>query len=165
MQHRKWISFPLAICLVLLVSLFAPRDFGLPFLQLAFAAPDSLGNDINYVEIYQWNTSDWEYVYNFTSSGGSARIHDSWQTRFNVSIKYNSTLASSTAQAISYTKVLMNITKISTSTLIWTNVELNNTSCVLNGSYYYLVEQGDWNSTLAEAGESYNCTSDYQPYY
>jgi hypothetical protein len=90
-------------------------------------------------------------------------VHDSWPTNFTVGIQINSTLASSTAEAISYTRVYMNITDGGS---IWNNVELNNTACELSGSYYYLTEQGHWNATgKPVAGVTYACSVLYQAYY
>jgi hypothetical protein len=123
-------------------------------------AVDSYGNDINFIEVWQYNGTGYVLLANFTSSGGSVRVHDSWVINFTIGIRFNSTLASSTSEAISYTRVYMNITGI------WTNVELNNTSCTLIGSYYYLTEQGHWNQTgYPQAGVTYECSVLYQGYY
>jgi len=129
-----------------------------------FASPaDAYGNDINYVEIWQFNGTTWVLKANFTSSGGSVRINDNQQVKFNVGIKLNSTLASSSNEAISYTRVYMNITY--DSNFIWQNVELNNTSCQLVGNFYYLIETGIWSTNLPIAGKTYACTVLYQAYY
>jgi len=133
-------------------------------IRVVFASPtDVYGNDINYVEIWQFNGTTWVLKANFTASGGSVRINDNQQVKFNVGIRLNSTLASSTAEAVSYTRVLMNITF--DGTFVWQNVELNNTSCVLVGGFYYLVETGTWNTNLPVAGKTYACTVLYQAYY
>jgi glycerol-3-phosphate dehydrogenase len=126
-------------------------------------AADSYGNDINFVEVWQYNETAWNLLANFTTTGGSVRVHDSWVMNFTVGIKVNSTLVSSSAEAISYTRVYMNITDGGT---IWNNVELNNTACSLVGSYYYLTEQGHWNATgKPSAGVTYACSILYQAYY
>src|SRR4030042_5957463 len=81
-----------AFCLILAsISLEIPG----PWIRPAFCAPDSPGNDINYCEVWQWNTTHWNLVVNFTSSGGSSRIHDSLYTKFIVNVQFNSSLASS----------------------------------------------------------------------
>lgn len=151
-----------AFCLVLAsVSLEIPG----PWIRPVFCAPDSQGNDINYCEVWQWNTTHWNLVVNFTSSGGSSRIHDSWYTKFIISMKFNSSLASSQQESKDYTKVLMNITKPGP-TYIWTNVELNNTSCSgPTSNNYWLIEEGNWTSTLPEAGVTYTVSIDYQSYW
>jgi len=131
------------------------------FNELTVLAVDAYGNDIQYVEIHQYNGTHWNLVENFTSTGGSCRVNDEWPTNFTVSIKFNSTFASSTAEAISYTRVYMNISES-----VWTNAELNNTACSLVGSFYILTEQGHWNETgKPEAGITYECSVLYQGYY
>lgn len=136
----------------------------LPFtlVHLVYAA-DSYGDDINFVEVWQHNGTDYNLLANFTSTGGSVRVHDSWVINFTVGIKMNSTLVSSTSDAITYTRVYMNITDGGS---VWTDVELNNTACSLDGDYYYLTEQGHWNETgKPEAGVTYACSILYQAYY
>ena len=131
---------------------------------IAYASPaDAYGNDINYVEIWQYNGTTWILKANFTSSGGSVRINNNQQVKFNVGIRLNSTLASSSDEAISYTRVYMNITY--DGTFVWQNVELNNTSCQLVGNFYYLIETGTWSTNLPIAGKTYACTILYQAYY
>jgi len=155
----------LGICVFLIIALTAISIHSIypysTFLYISWVyGADAIGNDINFVEIWQYNLTSYELIVNFTSSGQSAEIHDSWNVRFNVSIRFNATYAVSTAQAISYTEVNMTISTI------WTTPQtLNNTSCALNGNYYYLVETGDWNSTLPNAGSSYSCNATYGSYY
>lgn len=147
------------LCIYLLLSLCLITLNG-TFIHLAWAA-DAYGNDVEFVEIYQYDGSAWNLVENFTSSGGSCRVHDGWPTNFTVSIKFNSTLASSTAEAIDYTRLYMNISES-----IWTNEELNNTACSLVGSFYILTEEGHWNQTgKPVAGTTYECSVSYQGYY
>ena len=123
-------------------------------------AIDSYGNDITHIEIWQYNGTSWNLKANFTSSGQSVRVVDGQAVKFIVGIKFNATLASSSSEAISYTRVYMNITSI------WNNKELNNTSCSLVGSFYYLKEQGIWSVTgYPQSGVTYSCTVLYQGYY
>jgi len=143
--------------ILLAVCLTSPNG---TFIRLAWAA-DAYGNDIQFVEIYQYNGTDWNLVENFTSSGGTCRVHDGWPTNFTVSTKFNNTLASSTSEAIDYTRVYMNISES-----VWTNAELNNTACSLVGSFYIVTEQGHWNQTgKPESGVTYECAVLYQGYY
>jgi hypothetical protein len=162
-KRNLLLACPLIFLLIFISCLpFSPLS---PIIKIAFCSPaDSYGNDINYAEVWQYNGSEYILRENMTSTGGSTRINDQQNTFFNVSIRFNSTFASSTAEAIQYTKVFMNISA-SNGTSIWLNVELNNTSCELSGSYYYLIERGNWTTTLPEAGVTYNCGIDFQPYY
>jgi hypothetical protein len=154
---RKFLVLTLILPLLLLSLLMMRNDT-----MIVYAA-DSYGNDISFVEIWQYNETAYNLLANFTVTGGSVRVHDSWVMNFTVGIKMNSTLVSSTADAIAYTRVYMNITDGGT---VWNNVELNNTACSLNGSYYYLTEQGYWNQTgKPVAGVTYACSILYQAYY
>jgi hypothetical protein len=154
---RKFLVLTLILPLLLLSLLMMRNDT-----MIVYAA-DSYGNDISFVEIWQYNETAYNLLANFTVTGGSVRVHDSWVMNFTVGIKMNSTLVSSTADAIAYTRVYMNITDGGT---VWNNVELNNTSCSLNGSYYYLTEEGHWNETgKPSAGVTYACSILYQAYY
>ena len=150
--------------LILLLSQLSPHRFA--FINVVFASPaDVYGNDINFCEVWQYNGSDWNLVYNFTSTGGSVRIHDSWQVKFVVGTKLNDTLASSSSEALDYTKTLMNITYGSPPSFVWQNVELNNTSISQSGGFYWIVENGVWTTDLPVEGVTYNCAIDYRQYY
>jgi hypothetical protein len=156
----------LAIGLILTFCVASMIQIQYPMLLVpnVFGA-DSQGNDITYCEVYQYNGSSWNLVYNFTSSGGSTRIHDSWQTSFVVGTKFNDSLASSQSEASNYTEVYMNITAIGGPS-VWTNVVLNETSCTgPTSSYYWLTDIGNWTSSLPSPGVTYNCTIDFRPYY
>lgn len=159
MRMRKIeVVFAMSLIAIAVIALL-PQS---PFTRMVFAA-DSYGNDINFVEVWQHNGTDWNLLDNFTTTGGSVRVHDSWVLNFTVGIMVNSTLVSSVSDAIAYTRVYMNITD---GGAIWNNVELNNTACSLNGSYYYLTEQGHWNATgKPVAGVTYACSILYQAYY
>jgi hypothetical protein len=139
--------------------LFAPQ---IGFMNVAWAVTD--GMDINFVNVYQYDsdTSLWVLRANFTSSGGSVRISDSQQVRFEVGYKFNKTLADSEAYAYTNTTVTMNIT-----VGIWNNVALNTTIVTgqSDATYYYLIRQGDWNATLPVGGTTYTCTFLYRGYY
>jgi len=154
----KKFLFLIPIVTLLCAFLMVQCDFTI--FRLVYGS-DAYGNDIQFVEVHQYNGSAWNLVHNFTSSGGSCRVHDGWITNFTVSIKFNSTFASNNEEAISYTRVYMNISES-----VWTNEELNNTACSLVGSFYILEEQGCWNQTgKPESGVTYECSVLYQGYY
>lgn len=131
------------------------------FLKLVWANPsDSYGNDINYIEIWQWNGTAYLLKGNLTESGGNVRVNDNQTLKFLVNIRFNDTLASDNDEAISYTKVYMNITDI------WANEELTNIACEGSGGFYWLTEQAIWNQTdYPLAGVTYECAVSYQAYY
>ena len=157
-MKKRNIVFAASLMVVAAIALFPNSQFT----KLAFAA-DSYGNDINFIEVWQYNGTNWNLLANFTVTGGSVRVHDSWAINFTIGIQINNTLVSSVSDAIAYTRVYMNITNGGT---VWNNAELNNTSCSLVGSYYYLTEQGHWNQTAKPvAGVTYACSILYQAYY
>ena len=159
---KKLILVFIASFILLLSQLSLHRS---AFINVVFASPDAYGNDIIFCEIWQHNGSDWNIVYNFTSTGGSVRIHDSWQVKFVVGTKLNDTLASSSSEALDYTKTLMNITYGNPPSYIWQNIELNNTSITQSNGFYWIVETGIWTSNLPQEGVTYNCAIDYRQYY
>lgn len=159
MKTKTILSAFLGALLVLAIFCFQDGTW----LHVLVYGADSYGNDIISVEVHQYNGSTWILIYNFTSSGASVRINHNQTTKFIVQVKLNSSLASSSEEAKSYTAVYMNISY--DSTYVWQNEELNNTSCVLIGGFYYLYEWGNWTSNLPLEGEQYLCTIDYQQYY
>lgn len=128
----------------------------------AIGNPDEYGNCICWHTVEQWNGSAWVILLNYTSaSEWSQRVVDNMPIRFQVQWRLNNTLADSEAQAVEYTKILMNIT-----TGIWENTELNNTSTSSDANYYYGVELGTWNQTgYPQAGVTYDVSTKYQAYY
>lgn len=156
-MHKKSLVLFL-VAILLFAFLLVQSD--LSILHLVYGS-DAYGNDIQFIEIWQYNGSTWNLLENFTSSGGSCRVHDAWVINFSINIKFNNTFASSTSEAIDYTRVYMNISES-----VWTNAELNNTSCSLVGDFYILEEQGHWNQTgKPESGVTYECSVLYQGYY
>ena len=124
--------------------------------MLVFAS-DSYGNDINFIEVWQWQGSDYELKDNFTTSGGTSKVDEDQAIKLIISIKFNDTLASSEAEAITNSRIYMNISEG-----IWTNEELNNTSCSHSGDFYWLKENGVWNqSGYPVVGVTYDCQVDY----
>jgi len=139
---------------VLLCVALLSGDNGV-LLRVAFAQNE--GN-IQYVEVWQLESGSYVLRANFTESGGSVSVNGSQWFKFVVCHRFNSSLADDCNQAVDYTQILMNITGI------WTNEELNNTSCELSGDWYILKETGYLNQTLNE-GQTYECTVLQKGYY
>jgi hypothetical protein len=163
MQIKKKLLITVPICIILALTLMHV-DSG-TFIRVAYASPaDSYGNDILFIEVWQYNGSGYVLMHNITSTGGTYRINDNQTTLFNVTVCFNSTLASSQSEAVSFTRVYMNITDGGT---IWNNQLLTNiaVSGPTNG-FYYLVKQATWNSTgYPVAGTTYSISTLYQGYY
>lgn len=128
----------------------------------AIGTPDAYGNVIVWHTIEQWNGTAWVILQNVTTSTAwTQRVVDSQPIRFQVKWRLNNTLAGSEAEAVTYTRVKMNIT-----VGIWDNKAFNNTSTSSDASYYYGVELGTWNVTgQPVAGTTYNVATRYEAYY
>jgi len=160
MNLKHWKLCFMYVMITLLIGCIISTIPNGQLVMLAFAS-DSYGDDINFIEVWQWNGSDYMLEANFTSTGGSCLVVEDEAVKVIVSIKFNDTLASSEAEAISYTRVYMNISEG-----IWTNEEMNNTSCVHSGDFYWLKEEGVWNQTgYPVSGVTYECGVLYQGYY
>jgi hypothetical protein len=152
-----------SLILILVFALFSMNNFTV--INIVYASPaDSYGNDILFIEVWQWNGTAYALKHNITSSGGSYRINDNCATRFNVTVRFNATLASSQSEAVSFTRVYMNITDGGT---IWNNQLLTNVAVRgPTGGFYILTKQATWNSTgYPVAGTTYTISALYQGYY
>lgn len=127
----------------------------------AYGTPDSYNNTIIWHTVEQWNGTSWVILQNVTTaSSWTQTVVDSQPIRFQVKWQLNNTLASDEVEAVSYTKMLMNITGI------WTNQEFNNTASSSDATYYFGVELGTWNQTgKPESGLTYNVATRYEAYY
>jgi hypothetical protein len=140
---------------LVLALLMIPQKW--TFLHVVYASPgDAYGNDIKFIEVWEGNT----LKANFTASGGSVRVNASKAITFNVTIWFNNTLASSQSEAVSYTRVYLNITGVVT------NAELANVKVSgPTGGFYILVERYVVAAGTLSEGQNYECTFKYQGYY
>jgi hypothetical protein len=147
-----------ALILIILIALLP----GSPFILLVFA--DTYNDDINNIEVWQYNGSAWNLLANFTTSGGSVRIHDGYQTSFIVQVKLNTSLASSASEAQSFTMSNMSILNGGT---IWPiSTMLNDTGTPSSsGGFWYVKKLGNWTSSLPSPGVTYSCNATFQAYY
>ncbi|MGP3705242.1 MAG: hypothetical protein ACKD6O_08140 [Candidatus Bathyarchaeota archaeon] len=159
---KKTLALLVVTCLLMAFLVFKSGTF----IHVAFASPaDMYGNDINYVEVWQWNGASWILKCNISTSGGSYRVDADKPLKFIVSVRFNSTLASSQSEAVEYTSVYMNITY--DSSYIWTNQLFENLD--VNGpsnGFYWIREYAVWNATgYPQAGVTYACSILYRGYY
>lgn len=124
-------------------------------------SPDAYGNVIEWLCVYQWNGTVYNLLLNVTSNATwSQRVQDSLAINLTMKLRLNITFASDNSEAISYTKILCNISTI------WTNEEFNNTAISSDASYYYLTEEGHWNQTgYPQSGTDYDVETRYEAYY
>jgi len=146
---------------ILSISLFFSSNHDSIFMVYGIGTPDEYGNVLCWHTVEQYNGTDWVILLNHTtSSDWSQRVEAEKPIRFQIEWRLNNTLAIDEAEAISYTKILMNITGI------WTNKELNNTSSRSDETYFYGVELGTWNQTgKPQSGVTYNVQTRYEAYY
>lgn len=140
----------------LLFSLIFLTSNNLALLRVYASPGDAYGNDIKFIEVWEGSV----LKANFSASGGSVRVNASKAITFNVTIWFNSTLASSQSEAVSYTKVLLNITGIVTNAEL-TNVKVSGPV----GGFYILVERYVVAAGTLSEGQTYECTFKYQGYY
>jgi len=129
---------------------------------LGIGTPDAYNNVIMNLTIHQWNGSIWNLLQTVsTDTNWTQRVVDSQPINITVCWRLNNTLASSTNEAQSYTRVLMNLTGI------WTDEELNATGSVTSdANYYYGYEFAYWNQTgYPQAGVTYDVATRYDAYY
>lgn len=157
-RERITIAISLGMILIIFIALLP----GSPFSLLVFA--DIYSNNINNIEVWQYNGSAWNLVVNFSTSGGSERIHDGWATSFIVQVKLNTSLASSASEAHSYTRVNMSIIDGGT---VWPiTTMLNDTGTPSSsGGFWYVKKLGNWTSSLPSPGVTYSCNATFQAYY
>jgi len=153
-MNKKLIFGIFLIILLMSIMVFVNDNF---VVLHVFASPgDAYGNDIKFIEVWEGSV----LKANFTASGGSVRVNASKAITFNVTIWFNSTLASSQSEAVSYTRVYLNITGVVT------NAELANVKVSGPvGGYYILVERYVVAAGTLSEGQSYECTFKYQGYY
>jgi hypothetical protein len=155
MRKRLYLIIGVFAILLLLFASFNSGIFGTKL--IVYASPgDAYGNDIKFIEVWEGSV----LKANFTTSGGSVRINASKTITFNVTVWFNSTLASSQSEAVSYTRVYLNITGVVTNAEL-TNVEVSGPV----GGFYKLVERYVVAAGTLSEGQTYACSVLYQGYY
>jgi hypothetical protein len=146
--------------LIASLLIYSPNSF------IEVHASDAYGNDIKWIYVEQYNGTAWNLVYNYTSSGGSNRILDNQKINFTVFTCLNKTYASSTAEALSFSRVNVTISTGGSPISGWSNIPCNQSATVLSdATYYYVTSFANWTTPLAIAGSTYNCTFVYQAYF
>jgi len=108
--------------------------------KLVFAAgsPDAYGDRIKEVSVWQSSVMKGNVTYSNYTSGVQINVDALTATQFNVSVLLNNTFASSTAEAITNTRVYLNIT-YSNSTVVISTTEITDYYAVDNGDATYTV--------------------------
>lgn len=157
----------IAILLVAVGAVAELSPFKLASIELAWAS-DVYLDDIDNVTIYQWSGAAWGWKATLVSanwSGASIRVDDGKALQFNLTMHLNGTLASSAAEADTYTYVNMTITSTEPYSL-----SVNMTNYYQQGigspTMYYLKEYYTWNVTsYPKPASTYTVKHTYRAYY
>ena len=163
-MNRKQILTRICLPLFCLVLLFSSIFIYYNGCRVVFAIDPPYNNNIFHAEVWQFS-GGYSLKANFTVTGGSVRVVDNQVIKIVIGLKANKTLFSSEAEAISYTRVYLNITDGGYSLL---NQELSNNASrnFSDATFYYLREYFVWNVTgKPQAGITYTCSAKYQAYY
>lgn len=155
-------AITVACVLVLLVAALMPHKNGIYLFFGVVYAQDSYGDDVVYIEVWQHNGTAYALLLNTTSTNQTVALDGGKSVRFFVCVRLNDTLAPNNDTAVTRTQIFMNITY--NTSFVWTNEELNNTSSIHDGNYYYVKESGDWTSDLPQDGVEYTAPIKYYVY-
>jgi len=135
------------------------------FKVFASGTPDAYGDRIYEVSIWQNSIMKGNITYNNYTLGVQVKVDAQILTRFNCTVKLNSTFASSTNEAITNTRVYLNITYTNGTTVVATT-EMTDYYAWLNGNFYYVKSYYDWNdpATHPIAGTTYYVWFKYEVY-
>lgn len=152
-----------SICVLsLLIAALIPHPNGTYLFFGTVYAEDSYGNDIIYIEEWQYNGTAYHLLLNTTTMNETTALDGNRSIQFFVCMRLNDTLAPNNATAITYTRILMNITY--NTSFIWTNEVLNNTNSVHDGDYYYVKANGLWANPPPQDGVLYTTAIKYWIY-
>jgi hypothetical protein len=136
------------------------------FLHLGVWAQDSYGDNITYLYMTQVNGSSVYVIANYTTGGNTVTILPNAAINFTVDVQGNMTLFGSSTNFLNYTYV--NATIVTGATYVLNNVNItqgSSGSVINDGTYYYVNYTYQWTSSLPIAGDTYNCSFNYNGEY
>jgi len=162
----KKVIVPILIATLLLLGFF--RVYSPPILVFAAGTPDSYGNRIYKVEVWQniggSLQKKGEVDYTDYTSGYQIKINGGVETRFFCYVWLNKSFASSTAEAQSNTRIYINITKASGEVVVETT-EMTSYDAMELTDYWQVEDYYIWSTNLPEDGVTYYVYFDYDAYY
>jgi len=192
--NKKYLII-IPLSLIIALALFSGIHHNTMLVFATGSSPDSYGNMIHEVFFWTYNhTSDaWEPIYYiWTHDGGSHYFKSTWtnftvgtyssgftlsvkattEIKFGIYVLLNDTFASSSAEALSNTRVYMNIST-SDNAGNWTNHLMDdnsgaNTDTHDGFSCYYIYYEEIWNATAQghpAEGETCEISYYYEAYY
>lgn len=164
MKNKKFITLFLLLIPILLISSMISKDTFFVFADSG--TPDAYGDRISECSIWQSATMKGNITYSNYTSGVQVSVDALTVTRFNVTIWLNDTFATSTAEAITNTRVYLNITYSNGTTVIST-IEMTDYYAVDLGTGFYAVKSYYlWNDATHHpiAGLTYYVWLKYEVY-
>jgi hypothetical protein len=163
MKNKKLSSLLLLIPLVLLVFLGATKNTMLVF---ATGTADAYGDEISEVSVWQSTTMKGNITHANYTSGVEIKVDALTATRFNVSVLLNDTFATTEAEAITNTRIYINITYTNGTTIISTTEITDYYSEDLGNGFYIVKSYYLWNDATHHpiAGITYYVWFKYEIY-
>jgi len=168
-MKKALLTIPLALTIAV-AFLFAtiPQN---AYIAYCAGTPDAYGNQILNFKVYQNDTGAWVWKGTITSANYTAgfqiRVEEGPCVMFNVTVRLNKTMASNIAEAVTNTRVYMNI---SDAGAVWTNELMDDWNDggvdVGPGTYYSVTYSEIWSdATKPLAGITYDISIKYEAYY
>jgi len=132
----------------------------------ASGTPDAYGDRIFEVSVWQNNIMKGNITYDNYTLGVQVKVDALTTTRFNCTVKLNSTFASSTAEAMTNTRVYINITYTNGTVIISTTEMTDYAATGPTGDYYYVKSYYTWDDSTHHpiAGVTYYVWFSYEVY-
>ena len=140
------------------------------FKVFATGTADAYGDQIYTLNVYQYVVSTWVWKGQVThtnyTSGIQVKVDVLTETRFNVSVLLNSSFASSTAEAITNTRIYVNVTYTNGTTVVATTEMTDYSATGPTGSQYTVNSYYLWNDPTHHpiAGTTYYVWFKYDVY-
>ena len=165
MKTKQKLVFATIIATCLIFALvFSP--FNMANLKVfASGTSDLYGDRIYEVSIWQNSIMKGNITYNNYTLGVQVKVDAQILTRFNCTVKLNSTFASSTSEAITNTRVYINIT-YTNGTVIISTTEMTDYTAEVNGDFYLVKSYYTWDDPTHHpiAGVTYYVWFRYEVY-
>jgi len=165
--------FSLIAIPLIAVLAFALSFSSYPLLVYAAGTPDAYGNQIYYLRVYQWSGAAWiqqgETVgFNNYTAGFQIRVNANQDVLFNCTVKLNYTMAANIAEAVTNTRVYMNV-----SGGVWVNELLDdwNDGGIDQATWWSVTYSNEWDAGSSggdanpQAGTTYDISVRYEAYY
>ena len=165
MKTKQKLVFATIIATCLMFALVFPLFNMTNFKVFASGTSDLYGDRIYEVSIWQNSIMKGNITYDNYTLGIQVNVDAQVLTRFNCTVKLNSSFASSTNDALTNTRVYLNIT-YTNGTVVIDTVEMTDYSANFLDNFYYVKSYYDWNDPTVHpiAGTTYYSNFRYEVY-